>query len=340
MKSRALMTVTLVLLSFASFPASAAKEQWVRVQSKHFLLTGNAGEKDIRRVGAKLEQFREVFSMLFPKSNVNSPVPIRVIVFKNRNAYLPFMPVYQGKVSEVAGYFQPGEDVNYITLTAELNSQNPFGTIFHEYVHALLNDNTYRPPTWFNEGLAEFYSSFEVTDGDRKVMLGKPLASHVFLLRENKFLPLARLFAVDHGDPEYNERDKKGVFYAESWALVHYLLLGNNGQRQPQFIKYLGLLANGTAIGEAFQTAFQTDYASLEKELRDYINRNSYPVQTYTLSDKLNFDATMQSAPLSEAESQYYLGDLVLHLNRTDCEQYLEKAIALDPTLAVAHASL
>ena len=276
---------------------NAAKEQWVSVQAKHFLLVGNAGEKDIRRVGAKLEQFREVFSKLFPKANINAPVPTRVIVFKNRNAYLPFMPVYQGKVSEVAGYFQAGQDVNYITLTAELNSQNPFGTIFHEYVHALLNDNTYRPPVWFNEGMAEFYSSFDVTDGDRKVTLGKPLAAHVFLLRENKFVPLARLFAVDHGDPEYNERDKKGVFYAEAWALVHYLMLGNNGQRQPQFSKYLSLLADGSAIGEAFQTAFQTDFATLEKELRTYISRSSYPIQEYSLNAKLDFDATMQSAP-------------------------------------------
>jgi tetratricopeptide (TPR) repeat protein len=342
MKRLAFVAASLVLLGlwWVTAHSSAAKEQWVSVQSKNFLLVGNASERDIRRVGVKLEQFREVFAQLFPKANVNSAVPIRVVVFKNRSAYLPFMPIYQGKVNEVGGYFQPGQDVNYITLTAELSGQNPYRTIFHEYVHALLNDTTVRPPVWFNEGLAEFYSTFEVANGDRKVTLGKPIASHVFLLRENKFLPLARLFAVNHGDPEYNERDKKGVFYAEAWALVHSMLLGNGGQRQPQFLKYLSLLANGTAIGEAFQTAFQTDFATLEKELRDYTNRSSYPVQEFTLSAKLEFDSTMQSAPVSEAEAQYYLGDLVVHMNRTDGAAYLEKAIALDPNLAVAHASL
>ena len=64
------------------------------------------------------------------------------------------MPVYQGKVSEVAGYFQSGSDVNYITLTTEVHGeQNPFDVIFHEYTHLFVNNNMGNPPTWFNEGL-------------------------------------------------------------------------------------------------------------------------------------------------------------------------------------------
>jgi tetratricopeptide (TPR) repeat protein len=310
------------------------------VKSKHFFLTGNASEKDIRKVAAKLEQFREVFSRIFPRANLNSPVPIKVIVFKDRKSYLPFMPAYQGKVSEVAGYFQPGSDVNYITLTAELGQESPFSTIFHEYVHSLTNDNTFSAPPWFSEGLAELYSTFDVTDGEKKVWLGKPISHHVYLLRENKFLPLQRLFAVDHGSPEYNERDKKGVFYAQSWALVHFMMLGNNSQRQPQFVKYLEMLAKGAPVDESFKQAFQTDYATMEKELKNYIGRNTYPVQIFTFDQKLQFDATIESAPITEAEWNYHLGDLVLHLNRTDCEQYLKKAIQLDPNLAVAHASM
>jgi len=48
----------------------------------------------------------------------------------------------------------------------------------------------------------------------------------------------------------------------------------------------------------------------------------------------------MQSAPLSEAEAQAYLGDLLLKSNRMDCETYLQKALALNPGLAMANASL
>lgn len=326
----------------ASFaPTSSAKDTWTSVRSKNFLLLGNAGEKDIRKAAVKLEQFRDVFSKIFPKAKLNTSVPTRVVVFKNSGAFKPFMPVYQNKISEVAGYFQPGSDVNYISLTAELRDAYPYATVFHEFVHSLTNENTVKLPTWFNEGLAEYYSTFEVTDGDKKIWLGKVVANHVYLLREKNFLPLRQLLELNTRSAEYNERDKKGIFYAQSWALVHYLMLGKDGRRHPQMLQFLGLLGKGLTAPQAFEQAFQTDYATMEKELRDYISRNSYPVQVLTTDEKLQFDTTLQTEPLAEAEAQFYLGDLLLHMNRlTEAEEYLQRAIALDPKLALAHSSL
>lgn len=67
----------------ASPPRPPVKEIWTSVRSKNFLLIGNAGEKEIRQVGTRLEQFRFVFSQLFPKANLASPVPTTVVVFKS-----------------------------------------------------------------------------------------------------------------------------------------------------------------------------------------------------------------------------------------------------------------
>jgi tetratricopeptide (TPR) repeat protein len=321
--------------------ASTAKETWLSVRSKHFLLVGNASEKDIRKVGVRLEQFRDVFSKIFANSKANSAIPITVIVFKNDGAFKPYKPLYQGKPSAVSGYFQSGEDVNYILLTSELRDANPYAVIFHEYVHALTSDNSRPLPPWLSEGIAEYYSSFEVESNNKKVLLGKAIADHVFYLREQKFLPLQRLFAVDHGSPEYNERDRVGVFYAQSWALVHYLLLSDDRKRQPQFIQFVNALASGAPIDDSFKQIFQTDYATIEKELMGYIRRNTYPVQVLNFNEKLSFDADMQTTPLSEAETQYYLGDVLCRIQRRDeGEEYLKRAIGLDPKLAPALASL
>lgn len=345
MKHLALLTVALcgawfVLLTALPQSAFSLAENRISVQSKNFFLVGNASEKDIRQVAVRLEQFREVFGRLFNRARLNAPSPIHVIVFKSRADYRPFMPVYRGGVSEVGGYYQPGADVSYITLTSEFSAASPYSIIFHEYVHAITRDNLGPLPAWFNEGLAEYYSTFEMSGGDQQVRLGKPIAPHVYLLRDKKFMPLAQLFAVDHASAEYNENDRKGLFYAESWALVHYLMLGNKGARYPQLLQFLQLLDTGAAVGECFQKAFQTDYATLEKELRDYISRDSYPVTSYTFDQKLRFDATLSSAPVTEAEWQYHLGDLLRHSGRAECEQYLERALQLDPNLTAAHAAL
>jgi predicted Zn-dependent protease len=332
-----LATVFCFLVVASSRVAVSAKDTWTSVRSKNFLLVGNANEKDIRQVGVRLEQFREVFSRLFTTLNVNSPVPTTVVVFKNDDSYRPFKPNESS-----AGYFQPGPDVNYITLKLgkELRSeQDPFTIIFHEYTHLLVENTSGNVPTWFNEGLAEYYSTFSITD-DQKVVMGRPIASHVYLLREKRMLPLRTLFQVDQRSPYYNERDKQSIFYAESWALMHYLILGNDGQRVTQMGKFVELLSAGAAMEPAFQQAFAMSFESMEKELHAYIQRDRYPIITGSFSSKVGYDAATQSALLTEAEAQAYLGDLLLHSNRAESETYLLRALALDPNLAIANASL
>jgi tetratricopeptide (TPR) repeat protein len=332
-----LATILCLLLVVSFHVPVSAKDSWTSVRSRNFLLVGNASEKDIRQVGVRLEQFREVFSRLFTTMNVNSPVPTTVVVFKNDESYRPF------KINaNTAGYFQSGPDVNYITLkiaTDSRSDQDAFNIIFHEYTHLLVKNTSGTMPTWFNEGLAEYYSTFSITD-DQKVVMGRPIASHVFLLRESRMLPLRTLFQVDQNSPHYNERDKQSIFYAESWALMHYLILGKEGQRMPQMAKFVELLTASVPMEQAFQQAFAMSFENMEKELRAYIERDRYPTLTGNFTNKVAYDATTQSAPLTEAEAQAYLGDLMLHSNRAEAESYLQKALALAPDLAMANASL
>jgi len=291
MKRRLLTLPAIIFLLLVAFnvPASA-KDTWTSVHSQNFFLVGNASEKEIRQVATRLEQFRDVFTRLFAKLNFTSPVPTTVIVFKSQSAYKPFNP------RNDAGYFQPGPDVNYITLTTEQrNSEDdPFRIIFHEYVHLLVNNTMKDAPLWFNEGLAEYYSTFYV-DEERKAFLGKVIPNHVLYLREQKMLPLSALFAVDHNSPYYNEGNKRGVFYAESWALVHYLIQADKGQHLPQLGVFLNLIGTGTPIEEAFKKAFQVDYSVIEKELKDYFGGNHYTMTRATFERKLEFDEDMQS---------------------------------------------
>lgn len=330
-----------VLFSLVALQSSTclatAKETWTSVRSKNFFLVGNAGEKDIRQVALRMEQFREVFTHLFTGLKVDSPIPTTVVVFKNDESYRPFK-----LNANNAGYFQPGPDINYIALRLGRDADavaDPYAIIFHEYTHLLVRATSGTTPLWFNEGLAEYYSTFSITD-DQKVVVGKPIGGHVFLLRENKMLPLRTLFQVDSKSAYYNESEKQSIFYAESWALMHYLVLGKEGQRRPQLGKFIELVSANVAMEEAFTQAFATSFENMEKELRSYIQRDRYPVITANFANKVTYDNAMQSAVISEAEAQAYMGDLLLKSNRTNCEQYLLKALSLDPNLAMANASL
>src|SRR5437762_2313930 len=291
---RRLLSATLCLLFLGLAGTTVvAKDTWISVRSKNFFLIGNSSEKEIRQVAERMEQFREVASHLFTKANFNSPVPTTVVVFKNDSSYRPFKPN-----ANTAGYFQPGPDVNYITLKTEVSDdQNPFGVIFHEYTHLLIDNTSGNVPTWFNEGLAEYYSTFAIEE-DRKVHLGELIPYHLETLRQDKLYPLRRLFAVDQHSPEYNEGSKRGMFYAESWALVHYLLLGNDGQRVAQLGKFLQLTEANTPIDDAFKQAFGIDVESFEKELKKYIEGHTFRMQIATFEHKLEFDSQLKADPV------------------------------------------
>jgi tetratricopeptide (TPR) repeat protein len=344
MKRPPLAFAAALLACLFALPAqtASAKDAWTSVRTKNFFLIGNATEKEIRRVATRLEQFRHVFSQLLPQANLASPAPTTVVVFKSDSAYTPFKPVYNGKPAKwVAGYFQAGDDVNYITLTSEkYGEDNPYAPIFHECAHFIVNNNLGDPPLWFNEGLAEYYSTFDISNGDKKVTLGVPVRNHVYLLRE-RFMPLRDLLHVTHGSPAYNEGDKNGVFYAQSWALVHYLLQGNKGQRVAQLGRFSSLVAAGESVEESFRQAFRTDFKTMERELQTYVRNSTYQVQVFSLAKPLVFDAEMRAAPLSEGEALGYLGDLLLHTNRLDeADALLRRALDLAPDSAQAHASL
>jgi len=334
MKRTVVLAVIVVFLAIVpQHQLAVAKDTWTSIQSKNFFLVGNGSEKEIKQVAARLEQFREVFTHLFPRLKFTTPIPTTVVVFKSDSSFKPFKPI-----PNVAGYFQPGQDVNYISLTTELEGQDPFSVIFHEYVHLLVDNTVGNMPLWFNEGLAEYYSTFKITD-DQKIALGNPIGNHVFLLRENKFLPLRTLFQVDHKSPHYNERNKQSIFYAESWALMHYLIIGKTG-RAEQLGAFLDKIRANVPMEQAFQDAFQMSFEAMEKELRDYVHKDRYNVLNGHFERKLETDTDMISAPVSEAEAQAYLGDLLLHSNRKDSETYLQKALTLDPNSALANAAM
>jgi tetratricopeptide (TPR) repeat protein len=326
----------LAVLVFA-LPADAA-DKWTSIRSKNFLLVGNATENEIRDVAENLELFRTAYSRFFTLQEKAASVGTTVVVFKTDVSFRPFKPVYQGKPANIAGFFQGGQDVNYIALSADIPTPR---VIYHEYVHRLMSDNLASMPPWFQEGFAECFSTLEIEGRDKKIRMGRAIGEHVALLSQRQFMPLERLFAVTHESREYNEEERQGLFYAESWALVHYMMLGPQ-DRKDRFFAFLNGLNKGTPAPAVFERVFQTDLSSFQKVFEAYIQqRSSWPAMELRSPGALDRNRDMTATTLTEAESEFYLGDLLLHSNRlSDGETHLKNAITLDPMLATAQAAM
>lgn len=345
MNFRRALSVFLVFLAVNGFaPSVFAEDGWIKVRSKNFQLTGNAGETDLRETAVKLEQFREAFRSIFVEFNFESTVPTNVIVFKSDESFRDYKPVNrEGKLNDwAAGYFQAGEDVNYIAFSIKSDKAKTFRTIFHEYAHFLIDNGIGRSnvPPWLNEGLAEYYEMLHI-ENDQKITLGNVNEEHLRLLRQSKLIPPETLFNTDYFTLQMQSREIAVLFYAQAWALIHYLKHENNGSRSGKFDNFLNAVKNGKAWREAFSAEFQTDLPALERQLRQYVNQKSFSGTVLNTKNKVTFNGELQIIPVSKAEAQTILGDLLYHLNRFDAAAArLEEALKLNADSSPANTSL
>jgi tetratricopeptide (TPR) repeat protein len=193
-------------------------------------------------------------------------------------------------------------------------------------------------PLWLNEGIAEFYSTFAIRGGN--AVLGLPIVEHLWWLKSRGMLSIAHLFSVTTSSREYNESERQGTYYAQSWALAHYLLV--DPDRRSRMGRLMRMLAQGIPSAEAFERALEIDLLTAEQELTAHVRGGADRYLRYAPEEALE-EQEAEATPLPRKEVLYHLGDLLAHrppLRPGDAERHLRAALALDETYADAYVGL
>jgi tetratricopeptide (TPR) repeat protein len=317
---------------------SLTNQHWFEVRTAHFNLYSCGQTQEVFKLSARLEQFHDAYSLLAGAQAVTSP-PIIVMAFPDIHSMQPFLPLYEGKPINLSGFFKRDDDENLIALALSGTNRVSLAVIFHEYAHLLLRRNDRVWPLWLNEGMAEIYATFDAAG--REVRFGLPIERHLRLLAETPLVPLAELFAVTHDSPQYNEREHQGIFYAESWLLTHYLMLGGVPARKAGLGELTRLLRQGQASGQAFTNAFRTSLPAMENELRGYLNRGRFEPIHWTVGADLSAPRAAVTRGLSSAEASVRLGNLLLRIDRLDtAESFFTEARKLAPASPLPYEGL
>jgi hypothetical protein len=295
-----------VLVWLLAAPASA---QWVRVDSPNFTIFGEIGEKRTREYGAEFERFREALGRVVPGAALRAAVPAVVIIFKDQRSFAPYRPTFNGKPVELSGYFSGGSSLNTIMLPAT-DKDAALRTIFHEYSHLVIANVARGLPPWLGEGLAEYYSTFEVRPDGRRATLGRPIEAHLIRLNTERLLTLEELLAVSHDSPLYNEGSRRSMFYAQSWALVHMLLNGEP-RRDKAFNEYVRLVSAGRSAVDAWTEVFADP--KIMEQLRRYVRQFSMTGYAFTFDEDIA-PATFAVTTPPNADVLAALGDLRRHV--------------------------
>jgi hypothetical protein len=139
-----------------------------------------------------------------------------------------------------------GPHTDFLAVREDLPEADRRHAVLHEYVHLLTAERSPGAPAWLDEGLSEFWSAV-VFEGDR-VIVGRAITRHVAALRGRQ--TLQRTLRQPRGELTADS-EPAAVFYAQSWAMVHYLLLGQDLDRPLSFIPASAELPPG------FEAAFR-----------------------------------------------------------------------------------
>ncbi len=298
------VAAALVLSAALAQELAGAPEEWIKLETPHFELYTTAGEKKGREAILYFEQVRSFFIQTSPAKRDEAPV--RIVAFRSEGEYKP----YRMNAGAVA-YYAHSRNREFIVMQ-DISSEN-YPAAIHEYTHLVIERDGLKVPVWLNEGWAELYSSLRPQGN--KALVGALLPGRLQALLNSRWIDLPVLALVDQNSPMYNETNKAGIFYAESWLLVHMLYF--SADYRENFSKFVLTVANGQDTAQAFQSVFGKGL----KEVRKDLDRYSRSSQFYGALFNVKLEKSSENPQVSQAtalESGLVLADLLSMVHKRD----------------------
>lgn len=327
------------LLSLLSICPSvfAAQKPWTEIRSPHFRVLTNGGVGDARKVAYEFEQLRYVFAARFPNARVESAAPLLILAARDEDTARALEPQLWKSGANRAGEFHHGWEKQYAIV--RLDSWGGEGSrevVYHEYTHSIEHMNLHYLPLWLDEGTAEFYAytRFE----SHRIYIGAPTERYR-TLRNRTPIPVETFISLSPRSPYYLDGTKNQLYYAQAWALVHFLTYSegmDNGRRLDQFLE---LLQRGAKQKEAFLQVFG-DFKKIDKGLDAYMLQPTYT--TTILKDPPHIDdKSFAVRTMSVAETEAELGGFrVWTRDLPGAHALIEQGLRDDPKLGLAHENM
>lgn len=299
-------------------PLPAIDDGWKHIKSPNFELFTHAREYESRTLLHDLELLRALFLGRF-KVKERAKLDVSVFLFKRREDFQAYAPPGQLR-REVGGFYQAFPDRAIINLAPIEDWDGAQRLVFHEFVHHLFRITEQEPPVWFNEGMAELFSAIREEGGQLEI--GLPHIGRIAVLQTEKLLPLETLFGVDHSSPIYRGKDHAGLFYAQSWALLHYWNFGESGLPKDSVAKFTLAASNSKLLPPGFdkraffRQCFGMDYPDMVKRLERYISGGRYRYAKLPIPE-VPKAATFVARSVPREELRLRLAELALRTTRS-----------------------
>lgn len=270
----------LCALLVAAGERSAAPSSWVEVRSGHFTVFTDAGEKAGRRAAWQFEQIRGALLRMWPWAKIDSRQRFVVFAVKNEASLKTLGPQHwEGKRFRPVAFGAQGRDRQYIALRTDVEepsgvNANPYQTAYWQYVASVFTSSFPRNlPEWYSRGIAEVVGNTVVRANELHV--GRVMQGNLDRVREGPLIPLNEFLSADSRSHWVTQQSDVALFDAQAWALVHYLIFGQQGAHARKLDRFNRLLLGGAAPETALKEAFG-DMTPYQSGMREYIQRGLF----------------------------------------------------------------
>ncbi|MSU51707.1 MAG: hypothetical protein EXS37_21890 [Opitutus sp.] len=301
----------------------AVDDTWRHIRSPNFELYTHDREFESRTLLHDLELLRALFLGTF-KLKERAKLDVSVYLFRRLEDFRSYSPESLAS-SAVKGFYLATAVRAVINLAPIEDWDGAQRLVFHEYVHHLFRITEQEPPVWFNEGTAELYSAIREERGQLEI--GQPQIGRIATLQTEKLMPLETLFAVDHASPIYRGKDHSGLFYAQSWALLHYWNFGESGLPKDSVARFTRVagnpaLAPGLDLRVFFRQCFGMDYPDMVRRLDRYVSGGRYRYGKLPVPD-IPKATTYVARSVPREELRLRLAELALRTTRSSMAKFL-----------------
>jgi len=285
-------SIALAVAALAAVTASPAQAEWLEARTRHFVITGDTSQSEIRKRAQRLEQFDAAMRYLL---GTEEGAPVHLFLLRNMSEVQQL-----ANDRNVGGFYSASALMAQAFMPMTIaNAPDGFdaeSVLFHEYTHhMLLGSTTVVIPRWATEGLAEMFMTARIAN-DGSVTIGAASMARQYDIRAMHRWSVEELLRRDSESVSSSEVIER---YSRGWALCHYLWM--SGERPGQYVKFISILNKTGNQVDAGKEAFG-DLAKLDRDVDAYLRRSSYNVSKFT-ADQLKAQTDVAIRPMSAGEA-------------------------------------
>ena len=319
LRSRARFTALFFLFALTGV-CHAAPPVWLRLKCADFSIYTDATRRDLENFALTYAAFRQISREVLLPPDAAVP-PSTILLFRRHDALKKHTAPLKDRDMKIGAFSLVVDDHILTALSVDGDREDAQETLFEFETIWTLGRLGYSLPTWIAQGAGEVFSSLKVEK--THAVLGKNPGRFDHELS----IPWKRFFRINEASPEYKGDKDAGAFHAQAWAVMHWVLLHENGRERFQRVASEHSLLHAD---KEIVSVLDCPVSDLTRELyRSSVGR----LQTRKFPfDENALRATWTVEPAPPFEVVAYRADLLAAARKTEeARAELTRAAALAP---------